>query len=167
MAAGITALFGAAGGGFTAGSVISGTAALASVGTGVASALEAREAAEQQKKANRVRKSIAELRNRRSRLRQISQARQLEARAVATGESRGAGTGSTVQGQVSGIRTDLGSNLGFLQAQTQAEESIFKREQRAVDASTRSSLFSSASKITGETLGGQAKISSIFEDIIT
>lgn len=73
---------------------------------------QARRIQRQQQKQENIQAGLAEINNRREVVRRIARERVARASALAAGQARGASGDSAVEGQVGGLRSSLGSDIG-------------------------------------------------------
>lgn len=123
-----------------------GAALGAGIGGQVASIGEQQEAQAQQRRAARAQRRIADIQAARQRSEAVREATIARGRVENVSAAAG-GTSSRAAGASSSLGSQLGSNLGF-SFQTQAISSQASSAlQRAADAQTRSSIFSSISNV--------------------
>lgn len=125
------------------------SAFVASVGTGVASAMEQKDAARQQKKAMRAETAMQTEQNRRAAIQTLREARIRSAMIQASAQNTGA-MGSGAAGAMGSIQSMAGGAVGFQGMQAQASKNISQFNQRASDAMSRANMFGAASQLFGQ-----------------
>lgn len=130
--------------------------ALAAVAGGVQSG----KAAKASKRASRARAAIAKLENVRERRRQAREFAIQRGTTIARAATRGGGGGgfggvvsSGAQGQEVGLRSQLRSNIGFIEQAGAFNEAASRQEIRAVGAQGQAALFGSISNAAFSTAG--------------
>ncbi len=133
------------------------SAIAAVVGT-AASIHEQRKFRKEQARANRVKQSMAEVKNRRNRLAQIRAYREQAATAANAGNQRqGGGTSSANQGTIGSLGSQLSDNLGFLNSQQVAADQIFSHQQKSQSSADRGAAYGAVGKL-GWNNGGKAAL---------
>jgi hypothetical protein len=94
---------------------------------------------------------LADVENRRNRVKAIREARIKRAQIVAQGESVGAQLSSGVAGGVSSVASQLGSNIGFQNYQTGVSKNIAGIGNQAIQSQNRGDLYQSIGGI-GQTI---------------
>lgn len=125
---------------------------VSSAGSGVASAMQQKEAAKEQKRAARVEQAIQQEQNRKAAIQTIREARIRSAMVAASSQNAGA-MGSGAAGAMGSIQSMAGSAVGFQGMQAQASRNISQFNQRAADAQTKAGLFGAASDIFAQGSG--------------
>ena len=112
-----------------------------SVGTGLASANEARKSRKASQRANEVQSRIQERRSQRERIQALREARivnaQLDTQAAITGTQ----SSSAVQGASANIQQQLGTNLSFVEQIQGLQKQAQVYQQSAANAASRASTY--------------------------
>lgn len=125
---------------------------IGSVGSGIASAMQQKEAAREQKKAMRVEQAIQQEQNRKAAIQTLREARIRSAMVAASAQNTGA-RGSGAAGAMGSIQNMAGSAIGQQGMQAQASRNISQFNQRAANAQTKAGLFGAASDIFAQGTG--------------
>lgn len=120
---------------------------VASIGAGAAQQRQQRQAVSAQKEAQKTAQRSADVRAQRERIRQVREARIRQAQVTAAGFASGAPGSSGVQGGISSLGSQLGSNIGALNTQQAASNVISTANQAGLDAQSRGAEFGFASQI--------------------
>lgn len=119
---------------------------IGSVGSGVASAMQQKEAAKDQKRAMRVEQAIQQEQNRKAAIQTLREARIRSAMVAASAQNTGA-RGSGAAGAMGSIQTMAGSAIGQQGMQAQGARNISQFNQSAANAQARAGAFGAASDI--------------------
>jgi hypothetical protein len=125
---------------------------IASVGSGVASAMEQKDAAREQKKAMRAETAMQQEQNRKSAMQTLREARIRSAMVAASAQNTGA-TGSGASGAMGSIRTMAGSSIGFQNMQAQTAKNISQFNQNAMNSQSRAATLGTASELFSKGTG--------------
>lgn len=123
-----------------------------SVGSGVASAMQQKNAAQEQKRAARVEQALQQEQNRKAAIQTLREARIRSAMIATSAQNTGA-TGSGSAGAMGSIQSMVGSAIGQQGMQAQASRNISQFNQRAANAQTKAGLFGAASDIFAQGTG--------------
>lgn len=105
--------------------VLVGASLLATVATSYERYRNAKRAERKQEKQENIQAGLAEINNRREAVRRTARERVARANAIASAEARGAGGGdSAVEGQIGGLRSSLGTDIGQIFSQQVAGEQL-------------------------------------------
>jgi len=99
----------------------------------------AREVQRRQEESNRISSSAAQVENARNRRRAIAQARIAQAQSLAS-TGGAVQSSSAIQGNASGLASQLGSNIGFQGAQVRTQQGIMNQQQAAANAQMQGNL---------------------------
>jgi len=125
---------------------------ISSVGSGVASAMEAKDAAREQKKAMRAENAMQQEQNRKAAMQTLREARIRGAMMQASAVNTGA-IGSGLSGGLGSIQTMAGSSIGMQGMQAQTAKNVSQFNQRAANAASRAGTFGTASELFAKGTG--------------
>lgn len=131
-----------------------GAALIGTVYSGVEQYRATRKAEKAQKQAANVQAGLQEIENRREGIRRSARARVLQAQLRAGSVASGTQDGSVVSGQVSGVASTLGSDIGAIFSQGVAGEQLSRINDRLASAQTRGAQAGAIGAISGTVFQG-------------